>query len=281
MDSVGRRAKGNLVASSMRTPVVLVHGWAGSAESWQPIRDALDARAWDAVAVRLPGSPGGDSGPGTVARAARQLVSVLEGLQAPAVLVGHSMGAQVTLVAHGLVPHLVHSEVVVDAAYAGDADSRQEMADWATAIERDGLPRVADFFASATVGLSPTDAGRVLADLRATDPVTIASYLRSEYVDPDAIGLGPATERVAHARRQPVLSLHSTADSVRREASLFTPAGSVSELWEGHGHYLHLEDPRRFVRTLDAWREAQRADRRDSAGWGMPSGSLGMPAAQR
>lgn len=265
----------------MRTPVVLVHGWAGSAESWQPIRDALDASAWDAVALRLPGSPGGDSEPATVARAARQLVSVLEGLPAPAVLVGHSMGAQVTLVAHGLVPHLVHSEVVVDAAYAGDADSRQAMADWAAAIERDGLPRVSEFFASATVGLSLLDAGRVLADLRATDPAVIASYLRSEYVDPDAIGLSPETERVARARRQPVLSLHSTAESVRREASLFAPSGSVSEMWEGHGHYLHLEDPRRFVRTLDAWRAAQRVARSDSRGRGVPSGSLRMPAAQR
>lgn len=242
-----------MVAAVARTPVVLVHGWAGSAESWRPVEALLDETVWSVVAVRLPGSPGGDSGPATIARAAAQTVELLRDLGEPAVLVGHSMGAQVTMLAHGQAPECVRSEVVVDAAYAGDAESRPQMAEWATDIERHGLSRVSEFFVSATRGMSSAEAQRVQADLSATDPAVIASYLRSEYVDPDAIGLSPATERVARSRRKPVLSLHSTTESVQREASLFTPSGSVSQLWEGHGHYLHLEDPQRFVRVLDDW----------------------------
>lgn len=245
-----------MVGALTRTPVVLVHGWAGSAESWRPIQDLLDPATWEVITLQLPGSPGGGQGPSTVRSAAQKLVSVLRKLSAPAVLVGHSMGAQVTLLAHTEAPVLIHSEVVIDAAYAGEASTRQEMAVWAANIERAGHSSVSEFFASATTGMSPADTARVLGDLRATDPAVIASYLRSEYVDPDAIGLMPFTAEVAQFRRKPVLSIHSTVQSVQREASLHTPPGSRSDLWDGHGHFLHLEDPARFVELLDGWRTA-------------------------
>ncbi|WP_374205457.1 alpha/beta fold hydrolase [Microbacterium sp. C5A9] len=234
------------------------------------MQDALDPQRWDAVAVPLPGSPGGASGPATIGHAVRTVVEVLEGLPCPAVLVGHSMGAQVTLLAHGLMPDLVQSEVVIDAAYAGDPASRSQMARWAAAIERDGLPRVSKFFALATRGMPPDAARRVLADVNETTPAVIASYLRSEYVDPDAIGLSPATQGAARSRRKPVLSLHSTHDSMRREASLVTPPGSASNLWDGHGHYLHLEDPTRFARVLLDWRRMH---------GGTPRGDIGHRVA--
>lgn len=245
-----------MVGALARTPVVLVHGWAGSAESWLPVQKALDTEVWEIIALRLPGSPGGSKGAATVSHAARQLVSVIQELPRPAVLVGHSMGAQLTLLAHAEVPDLVHSEVVIDPAYAGDATSRQEMENWAAQIELLGLPSVSDFFADATIGMAPADAARVLEDLRATDPAVIASYLRSEYVDSDAIGLNPVTARIARQRCRPVLSVHSTRESVQREAHLPTSPGSKSEVWKGHGHYLHLEDPQRFVALLDDWRVA-------------------------
>lgn len=237
----------------MRTPVILVHGWAGSAESWESLQDALDPAVWEVVTLRLPGSPGAERGAATVRHAAQQLMSVVRELSMPALLVGHSMGAQVTLLTHSMIPDLVHSEVVIDPAYAGEASSRQEMAEWAAEIERFGHPSVSSFFASATAGMSPADAAHVLDDLHATDPATIASYLRSEYVDPDAIGLNPLTAEIAQLRRKPVLSVHSTARSVEREASLMSPRGSSSELWDGHGHYLHLEDPQRFASLLLKW----------------------------
>jgi len=180
----------------------------------------------------------------------------MQELSAPPVLIGHSMGAQVTLLAHSMMPDLILGEVVIDAAYAEEASVRQEMAAWADDIERVGHASVSEFFASATTGMSPADAAQVLDDLRATDPAVIASYLRSEYVDPDAIGLNPMTAEIARLRRKPVLSFHSTAQSVEREASLMTPAGSRSELWHGHGHYLHLEDPDRFARRLLQWKTA-------------------------
>lgn len=250
----------NAVTAVKRTPVVLVHGWAGSADSWQPILDRLDPAMWDATAMRLPGSPGGDPRNPTVAHGAEQLTATLEGLPSPAVLVGHSMGAQVTLLAHAGAPHRVLSEVVIDPAYAGDADSRAEMAAWADRIAREGHPAVSDFFQSATDGLTGSTADQLLTDLRQTAPDVIASYLRSEYVDDGAIGLNPGTAFAAAGRRHRVLSVHSTDASAQREASLPSPAGSESQTWQRHGHFLHLQDPDRFVAVLDRWRDRLLSD---------------------
>lgn len=249
------------MAAVTRTPVVLVHGWAGSAESWQPVVRRMDSASWNATALRLPGSRGGSPGLATVSHAADELAATLAAFDEPVLIVGHSMGAQVTMLAHARVPHLVLSEVVIDPAYAGEAGSRPEMAAWATRIEDRGLSAVSDFFASATSGMSTHDARQVMADMRLTSPADIASYLRSEYVDADAVGLAPHTARVARLRKHPVLSVHSTQASEDRESSLPSPPGSASEIWPGHGHYLHLEDADRFVALLARWRTHLLSDR--------------------
>ena len=236
-------------------PVVFVHGWAGSAESWQPVCDRLDPGDWKVTTLRLPGSRGAAPATPSVHQSASQLVTFLEGATEPAIVVGHSMGAQVTLLAHGAAPQHVLGEIVIDPAYGGAADSRPAMAAWAERIRREGHPAVSDFFRSATRGLDSASADRILADLHETTPATVASYLLSEYVDDDAIGLSPATSRAAERRQRPVLSLHSTDASAYREALLPAPRGSRASVWRGYGHYLHLEDPDRFVDALASWRD--------------------------
>ena len=239
-----------------RTPVIFVHGWAGSASSWRPVESALDARVWDIVVVRLPGSPGGGPGAATVANATDEVVDALEKVERPAILVGHSMGAQATLLAHGRVPDLVHSEVVIDPAYGGAASSRDSMSRWATSIEHSGTAAVEGFFTTAMETLHLDIAAPLLDDMRNTAPSVLASYLRSEYVDADSVGLFPATSDAALDRRRPVLSVHSTHEGHTRESSIPSPEGSRSDYWPGHGHYLHLEDAPRFVTLLDSWRRS-------------------------
>lgn len=236
------------------TDIVLVHGWAGSAESWRPVVAALDALGgWRVHAIRLPGSPGSASAaPPTIGGAAAELAALLGALGRPAVLVGHSMGAQVTLRAHVSAPHMVLSEIVVEPAY-GAPDGREAMRRWAERIESTGHASLTGFFDEAGAGLSQPDRAALHADLLATPVPVIASYLRSEYVDPEAIGLMPATARVASGRIRPVFAVHSSAEGAERESMLPHPSGSQTDLWLGYGHFLHLEDPHRFAELIAAW----------------------------
>lgn len=254
-----------MTADASTTPILLVHGWAGSAESWHPIVSRLRARVnGPVVAVRLPGSPGAlEGGTPTIAGAAAMLAESLRAQASPALLVGHSMGAQATLLAHAITPESVLGEIVIDPAYGASVTEHASMVEWASRIETQGHVAVHDFFASAAATLSPGDRDRLLADLRATPPAIIARYLRSEYTDSEAIGFLAATRRAAALRTRPVLAIHSTELGASREELLPAPPGSRIETWTGTGHFLHLELPDRFVETAVAWRRQLELDRAD------------------
>lgn len=234
--------------------VVLVHGWAGSAESWRPIRQLLAGEALRVHALRLPGSPGASPAAApSIGGATQSLIDLLRGIGRPSVIVGHSLGGQVTMRAHGAVPALVSSEVVIDPAYGGASSDRAAMRRWADEIDAGGHEAIAEFFESAAKGLDRADLERLRADLAATSASVIAGYLRSEYVDADAVGLLPTSARAAALRRKPVLALHSSSEGVARERALPSPAGSRIDLWQGSGHYLHLQHPLDFAELLVRW----------------------------
>lgn len=249
-----------MTAASSTTPILLVHGWAGSAEAWHPIVAKLHARATGPViAVRLPGSPGAPKRhETTIQGAASMLAEMLSTFDHPALLVGHSMGAQVTMLAHSIAPEGVLGEVVVDPAYGAVDTTHDAIEAWATRIENEGQSAAFAFFASAAVDLSSDDRNRVLADFEATPASTIARYLRSEYTDPGAMGFLPATVDAAALRTRPVFAIHSTEHGARQERLLPAPHRSRIETWIGPGHYLHLELPDRFVEALMEWRDLLR-----------------------
>ena len=239
-----------------RTPLVLVHGWAGSSAAWDAVAPAL-ARAGltgPIVSVDLPGSPrASDEHPATVPGAVDRVVAATEAVSAPAILIGHSMGGQITLLAHVQRPELVAAEVVVDPAYGADRAEAEGMNVWADEIAHSGADALEAFFASGFGRLPQSARDAVLADLRATTPAVLASYLRSEYLDAGAIGLFDATATVAARRSRPVFALHSSVRGADVEHALRPPTGSVVRQWNGHGHFLHLEDPARFAQELAAW----------------------------
>ncbi len=249
---------GSTVTLQEPSRLILVHGWCGSAEAWAPIVNLLaDYEDLSAMALRLSGSPGAHSGgPYTVHAAADRLVNELTAGPGPATLIGHSMGAQITLLAHLRAPDLVTSEIVIDPAYGAEDDESLSMNEWAARIEAFGHSEIRQFFAEAfTPALPALARERIVTDLLATDPRVIAAYLRSEYVDHDAIGLKSAARPAAAERTRPVLALHSSERGAEFESTLASPFGSQVEQWPGHGHYLHLEDPARFVHRLTEWLE--------------------------
>lgn len=239
------------------TPIVLVHGWAGSSAVWIPIRRALERSGHQApvVAIDLPGSPltGPTDRDATIASATRHVIEHLEREGVPSLLVGHSMGAQVTLLAQATRPELVTSEVVLDPAY-NSTESPATLRRWAQSIESGGHGVLVSFFERGLGRDVPApDAAQVLSDVVATSIPVILSYLRSEYLDEESIGLLPATIGAAARRQRPVLAFHTTTAGARLEEQLPAPPGSSTRFLRGLHHFLHLERPADIVAELQGW----------------------------
>ncbi|MBZ2199449.1 alpha/beta fold hydrolase [Occultella gossypii] len=228
--------------------ILFVHGWGGSARSWDPIRQALSWQRGSA-AIDLPGHAGAAGVP-TVPGAVASVLAALES-DGPAILVGHSLGGQVTALAHVTRPDLVVAEVVIDPAYGHPDGDRAALEEWAGAIEKAPSATVETFVEGAFGPSTPTDVRTaVLDDLHGCDPAAFVTYLRSEYLDPDAIGLESASVGVLARRTRPTLAVYSTATA----AAFDRRTGATDILvWPGHGHYLHLEDPARFAGDLRSW----------------------------
>jgi pimeloyl-ACP methyl ester carboxylesterase len=235
--------------------IVLVHGWGGSPDAWRPV-----VERWPGphalVPVALPAAPvaGAPDDPPTVEGAVRATVRLLESSgTGPAVLVGHSMGAQVTLRIAVERPDLVHREVVIDPAYGMPDDEAVTIETWADEIEQRGVAALLPFFESAFSARTPESVReRVLADVTATPPGAMAGYLRSEYLGPRAIGTARTAATWLRRRVAPLLVLHSTAAGARFSTAGAGPHTEVHTL-PGHGHYPHLEDPDRFCALLGRW----------------------------
>lgn len=201
------------------------------------------------AAIDLPGHAGA-SGPATVPSAVAAVVADLEA-NGPAVLLGHSLGGQVTALAHISCPDLVVAEVVIEPAYGHPDGDRARLEEWARSVERAPLATVAAFINGAFGPATPAEVRTsILADLRRTDPAAFATYLRSEYLDPAAIGLASASAAVLAGRSRPTLAFYATETAAEFERR--TERVKVL-VWPGHGHYLHLEDPARFVTELEEW----------------------------
>jgi len=89
--------------------VVLLHGFLDEASLWGPVIDILAADGYHAVAFDLPGlgSQADDDGPHTLARLAYTVLALIDELDAPIVLVGHSMGTQLAELVGAARPNAV------------------------------------------------------------------------------------------------------------------------------------------------------------------------------
>ena len=241
---------------SAHTPLILIHGWGGSSHAWERVLPELLTAGFSTPisAVDLPGSPiGMGSDDATIASAADHVIAVAEQTGTPAVVVGHSLGGQVSLLVHARRPDLIAAEVVVDPAYGADESEAASMRTLAAAIRSAGPRALVDFFESGFGVLGSQEREGILADLQATHADVLASYLESEYLAADAIGFLEATTAVARRRVRPLLAFHSSEHGAGIERALLPPTGSVVRRWDGHGHFLHLEDPARFALETKLW----------------------------
>ncbi len=240
-------------------PVLLLHGFTGSGESWGDATVAELARRRRVLAVDLPGHGRSDRprDPGRYAMEAvvADLCDLLDRLEAgPADWIGYSLGGRVALGAAVLAPRRVRSLVLEGASPglpAPEERSERRVADalLARRIRAEGIRRFVEEWEAMPLFASQE---RLSPDVRAlqrerrlaNDPEALAACLG---------GLGPGSQPSfwddLRAVRAPVLVLVGEADAKFREigrAMVEALPGARLEVVPGAGHAVHLEAP-------DAW----------------------------
>ena len=248
------------------TPLLLVHGFGGSSQTWGV--EILDRLASDrrVVAVDLPGHGESDvpTEPGRFALAAivDDLEDVLAALDIDsAIWIGYSRGGRVALGAGLLAPRRV-AGLILESAGPGleDATARAERrlsdARLAERIESEGIAAFLEAWDTLPVLASqrrlPHAVRRALRDRRArNDPTALAACLR---------GLGQGTQpplwdALAHISA-PVLLLVGELDEkyveINQRMLAAIPAGRLVVAPDA-GHCVHLEHPEAWLAAVESF----------------------------
>lgn len=243
---------------SGHAPLVFVHGWTCDSHDWSWQLAELGRRR-RVVAVDLRGH-GRSSVPATgytlgdYAGDVRALLAHLDG--APAVLVGHSMGALVSSV---LVDQdgddRVAALVVIDPPYDLDAAATATAADFARRVAApDGVRAAYDWLAAADADATP----RWLATWHRRRILAMPHHVLSQTVaavhdDPTSIANFPHTRRLWARRTLPTLVLVVDPAHAERERAYFTDPRSRAVAYPGAGHWLHQERADEVNAELTDW----------------------------
>ncbi len=265
VDIHGRRVSYTIGGSG---PVLLfVHGMAGTAENWSSVVEPLALRN-TVVAPDFPGhgqsASGGDYSLGGLASGLRDLLVALG--QERATLVGHSLGGGVAMQFAYQFPELVERLVLVSSGGLGP--------DVSPVLRAAALPG-AKFFIGATAGVG-SQAGAVVGrslsmlGLRPSADVTEVARGYASLADPDRRRAFLATlravvntegqrvaalDRLYLAESLPLLIVWGDRDPIipvshAEQAHAALPASQL-EIFAGVGHLPQLEQPGRFVATLE------------------------------
>lgn len=223
--------------------LVLIHGWSSSIDSW---RDQLPnfARRNRVIAIDLPGHGASDKPELTYSMnlfaAAVEAVLRAEGVRR-AVLVGHSMGTPVARQFYRKYPEQTLAIVVVDGPLQAFRD--QKMMDALLAqLRGPGYQAVGVGMLTAMAGpnLAPELRQRILTSFNSMPQHVLVSAMAA---------LGDSTIWAPDPIRVPLLDLKAKnrgypADIEQRDRAIAPQL--EFQLWEGVGHFLMMEQPKRF-----------------------------------
>jgi 2-succinyl-6-hydroxy-2,4-cyclohexadiene-1-carboxylate synthase len=267
---VGDGLRLHVASSGSGAPLLLLHGFTGSTETWTSLRAALGDR-FAIHAVDLPGH-GRSAAPQDPARyglrrLADDLAAVIDALDIErAAVLGYSLGGRAALRFALDHPSRLHSLVlesvspgVIDAA---ERESRR-VADegLAEAIERDGIPAFVERWERLPLWSSQSalpDARR--AALRAQRLANSARGLANSLRGSGAAVEAPAIDRLA-AMRVPTLLIVGALDAkyigLGRFMEASMPAARLTVI-DGAGHAVHLEEPAAYASAVAEFLEAVR-----------------------
>jgi pimeloyl-ACP methyl ester carboxylesterase len=250
--------------------LLLIHGMAGSLETWRSVIEPLANNA-TVLAVDLPGhgasSPGGgDYSLGSLAAGLRDVLTMLG--HDRATLVGHSLGGGIAMQFSYQFPELAERLVLVSSGGLG-----LEVNPVLRAASLPGANLFLSVTAEATRRASGI-AGRLLRAAHAPPRPALDELVRSysSLADSDrraaflatirsVVGLNGQTVRAADrlylAQELPVLFIWGAEDPIipvehARAAHELLP-DSTLEVFEGVRHFPHVEAPERFVTALESF----------------------------
>ncbi len=245
------------------SPVLLVHGFTGSAEAWAPaIRSGL-ARRHRLLAVDLPGHgrTGGEADPKRyeVERLAAELVRVLDarGID-QADWVGYSMGGRIVLAAATLYPDRV-ARIVLESASPGIASERareqrrRQDETLARRIETRGVEWFVDYWMGLPLFATQTRLSPSLLSAERARRLQNRAELLAAVLRGAGTGSQPSYWEALEAIEAPMLILVGALDSryveigARMQERL--PRAFLRQV-PRVGHTVHLEDPARWLEEV-------------------------------
>lgn len=244
---------------SPSAPVVVLHGFAGHADSWHSVRIA-SARPIEPITLFGHDGPLRSDAPIAFEDEVARVIGFIRALGAPVRLCGYSMGGRIALGVLSLAPSLVDSAVLVGAhpGLTSDAE-RAQRADsdeiWVRVLEEEGIAAFAEkwqaqpLFASQQ-RLSPERLAGQQAIRRQHDPHALALAMTS-------LGLArmPSYWEVLEGAHVPIdivvgeLDTKFTALATRMNARMPKGLGRVLRV-DDAGHNVLLERPELLARII-------------------------------
>lgn len=249
-------------------PLLLLHGFTGSAATWRPFLPAF-ARRWRTIAVDLPGH-GKTDAPATPGRyraeaVAEDLCGLMDRLGiARAAVLGYSMGGRLALSLAMLAPRRVRALLLesaspgLETAAERKARARQDEA-LAARIERDGIEAFVAHWENlplfASVRRLPEDVQERLRQGRlANRPEGLAASLRGM-----GTGVQPAWWDRLPDLNVPVQLIVGELDgkfrAIAERMLALLPDGRLAVV-PGAGHVTHVEKPDLFATIVMDFMEA-------------------------
>jgi 2-succinyl-6-hydroxy-2,4-cyclohexadiene-1-carboxylate synthase len=264
----------HVVRSGTGPPLVLLHGFTGSAGIWDNLRAPL-SEGFSTFAIDLPGHgrSGTPADPERLAlsRFANDLRDVLDLLGIGRVaLLGYSLGGRAAL-GFALKHTSRVAALILESTSPGMADPGERAArvasDMALAdtIEREGVPAFVDrwerlpLWASQATTLSPEERASLRSQRMANHALGLANSLRGAGAGADL----PVTDRLGELEL-PVLLIAGAMDQkyVALSRAMETAMGDARlAIVNGAGHIVHAEQPEEFRKLVSLFLDDVRSRR--------------------
>lgn len=248
-------------------PIVLLHGFTGSALSWGPLVEMLAAR-FTVLAVDVVGH-GASSKPleldrYAIDRAAEDAVAAIRALGfRRSSWLGYSMGGRLALFVAVMFPQAVDRLVVIGASPGlSDPEERaaRRVADEVLAerIEREGVPAFVDYWESLPIFASQTRLSEGMR--RAISRVRLANDADGLSRSLQGMGTGaqfPLHDNLAGIQAPSLLltgSLDTKFADIANQMVVTMPNSRAVDV-PGAGHAAHIEKPAYCARTITAFLE--------------------------